>query len=128
MLHTNIVDMRNPSIINYELLLSYIAEFAKKTGRIATRPVILLYYVMKSKDTPMADKIMLASAIAYVVLPIDLLSAKRIPILGWIDEIVSLTVAYQKVRSHVTPEMEAKADQLLDKWFGQEYTSYSVVD
>ena len=65
----------------------------------------------------------LASAIAYVVLPIDLISVKRLPIIGWIDEVVSLTVAYQKVCKYITKDMERKADELLDRWF-PDYTPY----
>lgn len=108
-------------IINYDVLWSEIGNYAKKVGRASARPVLLLYYVMRSPDTPKSEKLMLVSAIAYVVLPIDLLSAKRLPIIGWLDEVVSLTVAYQKVCKYVTPDMERKADDILDKWF-VEYT------
>lgn len=113
-------------IIDYELLWREIGRCAKSVGRASTKTVLLLWYVMRSPDTPKSEKIMLASAIAYVVLPIDLISAKRLPIIGWLDEVVSLTVAYQKVCKHVTPEMERKADELLDKWF-LEYTPYIEV-
>lgn len=79
------------------VLLGQIGYWAKKVGRASARPVLLLWFVMTSSNTPKSEKIMLASAIAYVVLPIDLISAKRIPIIGWLDEVVSLTVAHQKV-------------------------------
>lgn len=105
------------SIINYEMLWEEIGKYAKKIGRASARPLILLYYVMKSKDTPKSEKVMIASAIAYVIFPIDILSSKRLPIIGWLDEIVSLTVAYQRVTKYITPEMEKKADIILLKWF-----------
>ena len=111
---------------SFENLLFYIGEYAKKVGRLTTRPVLLTYFVMIDDATPINDKISLAASIAYVVLPIDLLSAKRFPILGWLDELVSLTVAYQKVCKYVTPDMERKADEILDKWF-VEYTPYVEV-
>lgn len=130
--------MTKTSIINYDMLWEKIREYATKAGRKSTRPLLLLYYVMKSKETPKSDKLMLASAIAYVVLPIDLISAKRLPIIGWIDEIISLSVAYQKVCEHITPEMERKADELLDKWFfldesvinaeRPDYTPYEMIE
>lgn len=113
-------------ILNYDYLLREIGRYAKKAGRAVTKPLLLLYYVMVGKDTPMKDKLMLASAIAYVVLPIDLLSAKRLPFIGWIDEVVSLTVAIEKVQKNITPEMHHKADALLDKWF-PDYASYAEV-
>lgn len=118
-----------PHIINFDLLLKELGRYAKQVGRGSTRPVLQLYYVMISKDTPTSEKLMLASAIAYVVFPIDLLSAKRLPIIGWLDEVVSLTVAYQKVCKYITPEMERKTEEMLDKWFGEYYsTDYTIVD
>lgn len=115
------------TIINYHLLKQRIEEYAKRVGRASARPVLLLFYVLKSSDTPWSEKMMLFSAIAYVVLPIDLISAKRLPIIGWLDEVVSLTVAYQKVCKYVTPEMERKVDEVLDKWF-VEYTPYVEIE
>lgn len=114
-------------IINYNLLWQGILEYAKKVGRASARPVLLLYYVMTSANTPMSEKLALATAVAYVVLPIDLLKAKRIPIIGWLDEVVALSVAYNKVRKYITPDMEKKADALLDKWL-PEYTPYTEVE
>lgn len=119
--------MTKASIINYDMLWEKIREYAIRAGRTSARPLLLLYYVMKSKETPKSDKLMLASAIAYVVLPVDLVSAKRLPIIGWIDEVISLSVAYEKVCKHITHEMERKADELLDKWF-PEYTSYEMIE
>ena len=110
----------------HSILLEQISYWAKKVGRASARPVLLLWFVMTSSNTPKSEKIMLASAIAYVVLPIDLISAKRIPIIGWLDEVVSLTVAYQKVCKYITPDMERSADAILDRWF-MEYTPYIEV-
>jgi len=119
--------MVKTSIINYEMLWESIVNYGKRVGRASTRPVLLLYYVMVSKDTPWKDKAAIFTALAYVVLPIDILSAKRLPIIGWIDEITSLVIAYDKMKTHITPEMEEKADKQLDKWF-QEYTPYVNID
>ena len=113
--------------IDFKDLMFYIGEYTKKVGRVAARPVLLTYFVMMDGGTPASDKFALAAAIAYVVLPIDLLSAKRLPIIGWLDEVMSLSVAYNKVQSHVTREMERKADELLDKWLPK-YTNYEVVE
>ena len=109
--------MRKENIINYSALWDRIGEYARKAGRITTRPVLLLYYVMKSKETPWKDKMLIFSTLSYLVLPIDILDAKRLPIIGWFDEIASLSVTYQKVCKNITPEMEAKVDAILDRWF-----------
>ena len=101
-------------------------EYAIKVGRISARPLLMLYFIMVSKDTPRSDKLMILSTLSYLVFPIDLISAKRLPVIGWIDEVFSLSVAYQKVRKNITPEIERKTDALLDKWF-PEYTNYIEV-
>ena len=98
-------------------------EYAIKVGRISARPFLMLYFIMVSKDTPRSDKLMILSTLSYLVFPIDLISAKRLPVIGWIDEFFSLSVAYQKVSKNITPEIERKTDALLDKWF-PEYTNY----
>ena len=101
-------------------------EYATKVGRISARPLLLLYFIMVSKDTPKSDKLVILSTLSYLVFPIDLISAKRLPVIGWIDEAFSLSVVYQKVSKNITPEIERKTDALLDKWF-PEYTNYIEV-
>ena len=122
MYNKNIVDMNKPSIIDTAVLKDKLQEYAIKVGRISARPLLLLYFIMVSKDTPKSDKLMILSTLSYLVFPIDLISAKRLPVIGWIDEAFSLSVAYQKVSKNITPEIERKTDALLDKWF-PEYRS-----
>ena len=119
-------DMNRQNLINTAVLKDKLQVYAMKVGRISARPVLLLYFIMVSKDTPKSDKLMILSTISYLVFPIDLVSAKRLPIIGWVDEAFSLSVAYQKVSKNITPEIERKTDALLDKWF-PEYTSYIEV-
>ena len=115
--------MDKQSFINTKVFKEKLQEYATKVGRISARPLLLLYFIMVSKDTPKSDKLMILSTISYLILPVDLISAKRLPILGWIDEAFSLSVVYQKVSKNITPEIERKTDALLDKWF-PEYTNY----
>ena len=115
--------MDKHSFINTKVLKEKLQEYATKVGRISARPLLLLYFIMVSKDTPKSDKLMILSTISYLILPVDLISAKRLPIIGWIDEAFSLSVVYQKVSKNITPEIERKTDALLDKWF-PEYTNY----
>lgn len=118
--------MNKTNIIDTAVLKEKVQEYAMKVGRISARPVLLLYFIMISKDTPKSDKLLILSTISYLVFPVDLISAKRLPIIGWIDEVFSLSVAYQKVCKNITPEIERKTDELLDKWF-PEYTNYIEV-
>ncbi len=38
-------------------------------------------------------------------------------IIGWIDEVVSLSIAYQKVCKCITPEIESEVNNILERWF-----------
>ena len=120
--------MDKQSFINTKVLKEKLQEYATKVGRISARPLLLLYFIMVSKDTPKSDKLVILSTLSYLVFPIDLISAKRLPVIGWIDEAFSLSVVYQKVSKNITPEIERKTDALLDKWFPG-YTNYiEVID
>ena len=118
--------MDKQSFMDTAVLKDKLQEYAIKVGRISARPLLMLYFIMVSKDTPRSDKLMILSTLSYLVFPIDLISAKRLPVIGWIDEFFSLSVAYQKVSKNITPEIERKTDALLDKWF-PEYTNYIEV-
>lgn len=111
---------------NHASLWDGVKTYATKVGRVAARPVVLLYFVLRNPSMPKKDKYIVYSALAYVLLPIDLISAKKIPILGWMDEAGSIALAYKKVKNNITPAIEMQADELLDKWF-PEYTDYIEV-
>ena len=102
---------------NASQLWDSIKEYAKKVGRIGARPVLLLYYVMTDEATPRSVKLTVGAALAYLVLPVNLISAKRHPLTGWVDEAAAVVVVYEKVKKYITPEMERTADETLDKWF-----------
>lgn len=102
--------------LDYEALWQSIYKWSSKAGRIATRPVLLMWYIMRSKETPGKDKWTIFGSLAYLILPIDILSVRRFPVIGWLDEIVSLSVMVQKMSKYITPEMERRADVQLDKW------------
>ena len=120
--------MSKTSIIDTSALKDKLQEYATKVGRISARPLLMLYFIMVSKDTPKSDKLMILSTISYLIFPIDLISAKRLPVIGWIDEAFSLSVAYQKVSKNITPEIERKTDALLDKWFPENTNYIEIFD
>lgn len=113
--------------LDYNALWESICRWSRKAGRTATRPVLLMWYVMRSKDTPCTDKWAIFGSLAYLILPVDILDAKRLPIIGWLDEVTSLAVLVQKMSKHITPEIEACADEQLDKWF-PEYVEYEMIE
>ena len=116
-MHPNPNTMENTSSFNLPLLWERIKENAKRYGRFAAKQAVLMYYVLKSNETPTSAKVIIYGALAYLVLPINFISSKRHPILGWADEIAAIAIAYKKGRQYVTPEMERQAEETLDRWF-----------
>lgn len=112
---------------NASQLWDKIKTYAKKVGRAGTKPVLLLYYVMTDEATPRSVKLTVGSALAYLVLPINLISAKKHPLTGRLDEAAAVVLAYQQIKKHISPEMERKVNETLDKWFA-EYTSFEEVE
>lgn len=76
-----------------------------------------MYYVLKSDRTPTSAKMIIYGALAYLILPINLISQKRHPILGWADEVAAIALAYKKVKQYITPEMEQQSENTLNQWF-----------
>lgn len=113
--------------LDYDALWNGICDWSRKAGRTAARPVLLLWHVMRSPTTPRKDKLAIFASLAYLVFPIDILDAKRLPVIGWLDEIVSIAVMIQKMTKYITPDIQNKVDTLLDKWF-PEYTQYELIE
>lgn len=109
--------MENTTDFKLPQLWEKIKDSAKRLGRYTTKKALLLYYVLKSDTTPRSAKIVVYGALAYLILPFNLISQKRHPILGWADEVAAIAVAYRKVKQFVTPEMDQQAEETLDKWF-----------
>ena len=57
------------SIIDTAVFKDKLHEYAVKVGRISARPLLLLYFIMVSKDTPKSDKLMILSTISYFSVP-----------------------------------------------------------
>lgn len=113
--------------LDYNALRESLCKWSRKAGRAATRPALLMWYVMRDKNTPRKDKWAIFGSLAYLILPVDILDAKRLPIIGWLDEVASLAILVQKMSKYITPEMEGRADSQLDKWF-PEYSAYEIIE
>ena len=105
-----------------EQLWQYIKIYAAKAGREATRIVLELYYVVKSPHTPALDKTLIIAALGYQLLPDDkkLLSREKYGLLGLLDNGAALALAYNRVKTRVTPQIESQVDAIINQWFGAE--------
>ena len=101
-----------------------IGNYAKKAGRVATKPLLQLYYVLTMGETTTLEKALIVGAILYTVMPFSLISFKAHKILGMLDEGLAVVYVIKKVQHKITPEINQKVEETLNAWFGaQEATT-----
>lgn len=94
-------------------------RYSKKTGVQVIYAALLLYYMMQSKEVPLTAKAGIAGALAYFVLPTDLIPDIAVMI-GYSDDIAVILYTLSQVVDHITPEVREKAKLKLHDWFGED--------
>lgn len=92
-------------------------KYALRTGRLASRPLLQLYYVVTDEKTTTAEKALIYGCLVYVVMPHSLIPARIYKLLGLTDEAVAIMTVLKTVNGKITDEINAKVDETLDKWF-----------
>ena len=99
-------------------LFGRIASAAKTLGRATARQLLYLYYTLKDGDLSGKEKAWVYAAIAYIIIPGDLLPRKAFHLLGLTDDAAALAFVIKKVRDRITPQTLQKTEMQLDEWFG----------
>lgn len=107
---------------DFNVLMSYLKIAAVKMGRVAAKPLLQLYYVMAEGDLNSVDRIKVYAALAYVLLPGDIIPARVFHLLGLTDDLLAVGYLYKKISNHITPEIDLKVEKKLDEWFGYQIT------
>lgn len=102
-------------------LTGTLRPYALKVGRVAARPLLQFYYVMDDEKTSTMDRVLIYAAIIYTISPVSLLPSAVYKLLGVLDEGAAVLYVYRKIRSRITPEINARVDATLDEWFGVKY-------
>ena len=102
-------------------LVDKVRPWALKAGRVAARPILQFYYVLQDEKTSNLDRILIYAAIAYTILPMDLVPRSVFKVLGILDDGVAVMYVYKKVKKNITPEINIKVENTLNEWFGVEY-------
>ena len=95
--------------------------YALKAGRVAARPLLQFYYVMKDEKTSTLDRVLIYAAIIYTLSPVSLIPSAVFKFIGVLDEGAAVLYAYKKIKGKITPEINAQVDETLDQWFGTRY-------
>ena len=80
---------------------------------------LLLYYVMMAPGTPYDAKMQIVGALAYLIVPTDLIP-DFIPVAGFTDDLAAVAFAVNHVISIITPEVKAKAREKVCDIFGSD--------
>lgn len=103
------------------VLMDKIRPWALKVGRSASRPILTFYYVMNDEKTTTLERILIYAAIAYTIIPMDLIPRAVYKFLGVLDDGVAILYVYKKIKNKITPEIKTKVEETLNDWFGVEY-------
>lgn len=98
------------------------AAFWQKLGRLGRKlpfadHLLAAFYAATDPATPARVKLTLAGAIAYFILPFDVLP-DLLAGLGFTDDAAVLFAAIRAVAAHITPDHRAKAKAWLERTEG----------
>lgn len=91
-------------------------RFAGKAGAKAVYYALVLFYTLSDPATPAKYKAVIAGALGYFILPIDILP-DFLPFAGMADDWAALIAAVSYVASAITASHKEKARKKLLTWF-----------
>ncbi|WGE91144.1 YkvA family protein [Actinobacillus genomosp. 1] len=97
-------------------LWSKICNYAMEAGREVIEKVLILYYVVNDKNTPLKAKTIIWSALGYFILPIDVIP-DTIPVVGFSDDLTALTAALTSVAIYTHQVHIRQAKIKMKEWF-----------
>ena len=93
-------------------------KYGSTLGLKAMEAAATLYIALKSPDMPKHNKLIIAGALGYFILPLDAI-ADLLPLIGLTDDMFVITAALAKVYMSITDDMKEDAQQLVNKAFGK---------
>lgn len=99
-------------------LVKKVKQVAKSAGMIVIYPVMILFYLFKDHNVPVASKSMIAAALAYFIFPADSIPDLT-PIIGYSDDLGILLVSISQLAKYISPEIMGKTKDKLVDWFGE---------
>ena len=107
-----------PEDFNERRFWKTVRRYASKWGDALLRQVVTLYYVMRDPKTPARSKAVIGGALAYLVLPADLIP-DLLPMVGWTDDAAAIAWAALEVVNSIKDEHRAKAAETISRLLGK---------
>lgn len=95
-----------------------IVKVAKKAGATIIYPVLLLYNLLKSPNTPTKDKMLIIGPLAYFVLPADLIPDVILG-LGYTDDGLAIMTCIKTLASSITKEIQQETQGMCEELIGE---------
>lgn len=100
------------SVLDEALLV----RLLRRAGRSMARPAFECVEILLDGATPPQVRLTVLAALTYLLLPLDLIP-DFIPAAGFSDDMVALTALLGLCHTHRSPEIRARAQRRLDRWF-----------
>ena len=91
-------------------------QMGRKAGTKVIYYALVLFYTLKDPATPTRYKAVIAGALGYFILPMDMLP-DFLPFAGLADDWAALIAAVSYVFTAITPEIKERALVKLHAWF-----------
>ena len=91
-------------------------QMGRKAGTKVIYYALVLFYTLKDPATPTRYKAVIAGALGYFILPMDMLP-DFLPVAGLADDWAALIAAVSYVFTAITPEIKERALVKLHAWF-----------
>ena len=96
--------------------VSKVAQIAKSAIKEVLHKALILYFAAKDENTPAWATTVVFSALAYFIMPIDVIP-DYLPVVGYSDDLSVLAGALVTIALHVKKEHRELADQKMDDLF-----------
>ena len=111
-----LVKSRSPESYSENSFWQKLAMFGRVAGYEVVEKALWLYYAADRPDTPKWAKAAVYGALAYFVLPADVV-ADVIPIAGYTDDLTVLVLALTTIGGYVDARVKEKSARTLARWF-----------
>ena len=98
-----------PPVFSEYDFFRFIRHWGAKLGKELLTLAFTLYEMWEDPDVPTKAKVVIASALAYLLLPVDAVP-DMIPVIGFADDLTALAAAMSQVSEHVKPKHRARAE------------------